>query len=72
MLFCYSKFFQNTENELYQRFLEEITNEIVRLDLCTDKALKNVFRKHIKHNIGKLDEASYKSVSYLLLFLYNL
>jgi len=40
----------------YQRFLEEMTNEVVRLDLCTDNALKNVFRKHIKHNIGKLDE----------------
>jgi len=43
-------------DEPYQRFLEEMTNEIVRLDLCTDKALNNVFRKHIKHNIGKLDE----------------
>lgn len=42
----------------YQRFVEEMTNEVVRLDLCTDKALKNVFRKHIKHNIGKLDEVS--------------
>lgn len=50
------KFFQNTKEESYCRFLEEITNEIVRLDLCTDKALKSVFRKHIKHNIGKLDE----------------
>lgn len=35
-----------------------MTNEVVRLDLCTDKALKNVFRKHIKHNIGKLDEVN--------------
>jgi len=43
-------------DESYQRFLEEMTNEVVRLDLSTDKALKNVFRKHIKHNIGKLDE----------------
>ncbi|XP_026820255.1 uncharacterized protein LOC113558872 isoform X1 [Rhopalosiphum maidis] len=51
-----NKFFQNTMNESYQRFLEEMTNEVVRLDLSTDKALKNVFRKHIKHNIGKLDE----------------
>ncbi|CAI6354616.1 unnamed protein product [Macrosiphum euphorbiae] len=50
------KFFQNTMDESYQRFLEEMTNEVVRLDLSTDKALKNVFRKHIKHNIGKLDE----------------
>lgn len=50
------KFFQNTIDESYQRFLEEMTNEVVRLDLSTDKALKNVFRKHIKHNIGKLDE----------------
>ncbi|XP_025422636.1 uncharacterized protein LOC112692242 isoform X2 [Sipha flava] len=49
-------FFQNTTNDSYQRFLEEMTNEVVRLDLCTDKALQNVFRKHIKHNIGKLDE----------------
>jgi len=45
-------------DESYQRFLEEMTNEVVRLDLSTDKALKNVFRKHIKHNIGKLDEVS--------------
>lgn len=36
-----------------------MTNEIVRLDLCTDKALNNVFRKHIKYNIGKLDEVRY-------------
>lgn len=43
-------------DESYQRFLEEMTNEVVRLDLSTDRALKNVFRKHIKHNIGKLDE----------------
>ncbi|VVC29511.1 Spermatogenesis-associated protein 7 [Cinara cedri] len=50
------KFFQSTPDESYDRFLEEITNEIVKLDLCTDKALKSVFRKHIKHNIGKLDE----------------
>ncbi|XP_015373200.1 PREDICTED: uncharacterized protein LOC107168337 [Diuraphis noxia] len=51
------KFLQNTMDESsYQRFLEEMTNEVVRLDLSTDKALKNVFRKHIKHNIGKLDE----------------
>ncbi len=56
LLFCFSKFFQNTMDESYQRFLEEMTNEVVRLDLSTDKALKNVFRKHIKHNIGKLDE----------------
>lgn len=48
--------FQNTIDDSYQRFLEEMTNEVVRLDLCTDTALKNVFRKHIKHNIGKLDE----------------
>lgn len=47
----------------YQQFLEEMTNEIVRLDLCTDTALKNVFRKHIKHNIGKLDEV-YGSLFY--------
>lgn len=45
-------------DESYQRFLEEMTNEVVRLELSTDKALKNVFRKHIKHNIGKLDEVS--------------
>jgi len=46
-------------DESYQRFLEEMTNEVVRLDLSTDKALKNVFRKHIKHNIGKLDEVGH-------------
>lgn len=52
----FSKIFQNTTDESYQRFLEEMTNEVIRLDLCTDNALKNVFRKHIKHNMGKLDE----------------
>lgn len=55
-MYGFSKFFQNTMDEPYQRLLEEMTNEVVRLDLCTDKALKNVFRKHIKNNIGKLDE----------------
>lgn len=57
-------------NESYQRFLEEMTNEVVRLDLSTDKALKNVFRKHIKHNIGKLDEVSY-DYPYNMCYLVN-
>lgn len=55
-MFFFRSSFQNTMDESYQRFLEEMTNEVVRLDLCTDTALKAVFQKHIKHNIGKLDE----------------
>lgn len=54
----------------YQRFVEEMTNEVVRLDLCTDKALKNVFRKHIKHNIGKLDEVL-KHISRRYVYIIN-
>ncbi|XP_050527719.1 uncharacterized protein LOC126897845 isoform X2 [Daktulosphaira vitifoliae] len=40
----------------YSKFLEEITNEIVRLELSTDNALKTVFHKHIKNNTGKLNK----------------
>lgn len=55
-MFNFSKMFQYTSDESYQRFLEEITNEVIRLDLCTDNALKKVFQKHIKNNIEKLDK----------------
>jgi len=58
-------------DESYQRFLEEMTNEVVRLDLSTDKALKNVFRKHVKHNIGKLDEVSCDYPYYTMCYLVN-
>ncbi|XP_050438949.1 uncharacterized protein LOC126844652 isoform X2 [Adelges cooleyi] len=44
------------QDHSYSRFLEEITNEIVRLDLSTDKALRAVFQKHIKYNTGILDK----------------
>jgi len=55
----FSKFFQNTiddTNESYQRFLEDVTNEILKLNLYTNKALTNVFQKHIKQNSGKLEK----------------
>lgn len=71
-MFCCSEFFRNTMDESYQRFLEEMTNEIVRLDLSTDKALKNVFRKHIKHNIGKLDEVNYNNLFIFIIKIWDI
>lgn len=58
----FRKFFQNTSDDInnsYQIFLEDMTNEIIKLNLNTNKASTNVFQKNIKHNIGKLEKVFY-------------
>ncbi|NWS09042.1 SPAT7 protein, partial [Motacilla alba] len=50
------------EELLYLTFIEEVTNEILRLGLFSNRILDQLFECHIEENKNRLDEAKMRQM----------